>query len=57
MSPQMQIKLLRFLNDGTFRRVGEEREVNVDVRIICATQKNLWELVQKDYLEKIFIIG
>lgn len=47
MSPQMQIKLLRFLNDGTFRRVGEEREVNVDVRIICATQKNLWELVQK----------
>ncbi|WP_100158147.1 transcriptional regulator TyrR [Proteus columbae] len=47
MSPQMQIKLLRFLNDGTFRRVGEEHEVNVDVRIICATQKNLWELVQK----------
>lgn len=47
MSPQMQIKLLRFLNDGTFRRVGEEEEVNVDVRIICATQKNLWELVQK----------
>lgn len=47
MSPQMQIKLLRFLNDGTFRRVGEEHEVKVDVRIICATQKNLWELVQK----------
>ncbi|MEZ2685021.1 transcriptional regulator TyrR [Proteus vulgaris] len=47
MSPQMQIKLLRFLNDGTFRRVGEEHEVNVNVRIICATQKNLWELVQK----------
>ncbi|MFX6601389.1 sigma 54-interacting transcriptional regulator, partial [Acinetobacter baumannii] len=41
------IKLLRFLNDGTFRRVGEEHEVKVDVRIICATQKNLWELVQK----------
>ncbi|OAT21549.1 transcriptional regulator TyrR [Proteus myxofaciens] len=47
MSPQMQIKLLRFLNDGTFRRVGEEHEVKVDIRIICATQKNLWELVQK----------
>lgn len=47
MSPQMQIKLLRFLNDGTFRRVGEEHEVKVDVRIICATQKNLWELMQK----------
>ncbi|WP_340608854.1 transcriptional regulator TyrR [Xenorhabdus bharatensis] len=47
MSPQMQIKLLRFLNDGTFRRVGEDNEVKVDVRIICATQKNLVELVRK----------
>ncbi|KGM29548.1 transcriptional regulator TyrR [Photorhabdus akhurstii] len=47
MSPQMQIKLLRFLNDGTFRRVGEENEVKVNVRVICATQKNLVELVQR----------
>ncbi|MDU6412298.1 MAG: transcriptional regulator TyrR [Yersiniaceae bacterium] len=47
MSPRMQIKLLRFLNDGTFRRVGEENEVHVDVRVICATQKNLVELVQR----------
>lgn len=47
MSPRMQIKLLRFLNDGTFRRVGEEHEVHVDVRVMCATQKNLVELVQR----------
>ena len=47
MSPRMQTKLLRFLNDGTFRRVGEDHEVNVDVRVICATQKNLVELGQK----------
>ena len=47
MSPRMQTKLLRFLNDGTFRRVGEDSEVHVDVRVICATQKNLVELVQK----------
>jgi len=47
MSPRMQIKLLRFLNDGTFRRVGEEHEVQVNVRVICATQKNLVELVQR----------
>ncbi|CAH6636911.1 MULTISPECIES: transcriptional regulator TyrR [Pseudocitrobacter] len=47
MSPRMQTKLLRFLNDGTFRRVGEDHEVHVDVRVICATQKNLVELVQK----------
>ncbi len=44
MSPRMQAKLLRFLNDGTFRRVGEDDEVHVDVRVICATQKNLVEL-------------
>ncbi|CAI1603898.1 transcriptional regulator TyrR [Serratia proteamaculans] len=47
MSPRMQTKLLRFINDGTFRRVGEEHEVHVDVRVICATQKNLTELVQR----------
>lgn len=47
MSPQMQIKLLRFFNDGTFRRVGEEQEIRVKVRIICATQKNLAECVKK----------
>lgn len=48
MSPRMQTKLLRFLNDGTFRRVGEGHEVHVDVRVICATQKNLTELVQRN---------
>lgn len=47
MSPNMQTKLLRFINDGTFRRVGEDREMHVDVRIYCATQKNLLELVRQ----------
>ncbi len=47
MSPRMQTKLLRFLNDGKFRRVGEEQEVHVDVRVICATQRNLVDLVNK----------
>ncbi len=47
MSPRMQTKLLRFLNDGTFRRVGEDHEIRVDVRVICATQKNLIDLVQQ----------
>ena len=55
MSPQMQIKLLRFLNDGTFRRVGEEHEVHVNVRVICATKKNLLELVaQKQFREDLY---
>lgn len=55
MSPRMQTKLLRFLNDGTFRRVGEEHEVHVDVRVICATQKNLTELVNRgEFREDLF---
>ncbi len=43
MSPHLQIKLLRFLQDGTFRRVGEEHEVHVDVRVIASTRHNLAE--------------
>lgn len=55
MTPRMQTKLLRFLNDGTFRRVGEEHEVHVDVRVICATQKNLTEMVQRgEFREDLF---
>ncbi|AWX13188.1 transcriptional regulator [Mergibacter septicus] len=38
LSLPMQAKLLRFLNDGTFRRVGEEAERYVDVRVICTSQ-------------------
>ncbi|WGW01636.1 transcriptional regulator TyrR [Vibrio sp. YMD68] len=44
MSAHLQIKLLRFLQDGTFRRVGEEHEVHVDVRVIASTRHKLAEL-------------
>lgn len=47
MSPQLQSKLLRVLQDGSFRRVGDAKEVNVDVRIICTTQKDLGRMVQE----------
>lgn len=47
MSPHLQIKVLRLLQDGTFRRVGEEKEIHVDVRVIGATQKDLSELINK----------
>ncbi|WGY47043.1 transcriptional regulator TyrR [Vibrio sp. ABG19] len=46
MSPHLQIKLLRFLQDGTFRRVGEEHEVHVDVRVLASTRHNLAELAE-----------
>lgn len=41
MSAYLQAKLLRFLNDGSFRRVGGDRELKVNVRIISATHRNL----------------
>lgn len=46
MSPHLQIKLLRFLQDGSFRRVGEENEMHVDVRVIASTKQTLSQLTQ-----------
>ncbi len=40
-----QVKLLRFLQEGSFEKVGGEKKVSVDVRIISATNKNLKEEV------------
>ena len=45
MSPYLQAKLLRFLNDGSFRRVGGERELKVNVRIISATHRDVERMV------------
>ena len=41
MSPAMQVRLLRTLDSGEVRRVGEERTFHVDVRIVTATAKDL----------------
>ncbi|MEE1926246.1 sigma-54-dependent transcriptional regulator [Pseudomonas sp. 148P] len=45
MSPYLQAKLLRFLNDGSFRRVGGDREIKVNVRILSATHRDLEKMV------------
>lgn len=47
LSLEMQAKLLRFLNDGSFRRVGEDREIQVNVRVICTSLQPLSELVKQ----------
>ncbi|MEI6807457.1 MAG: sigma 54-interacting transcriptional regulator [bacterium] len=41
ISPVMQVRLLRVLQEGRFERVGSEKTIQVDVRIISATNKNI----------------
>lgn len=45
MSAPLQAKLLRVLQENSFKRVGGTQDVNVDVRIIAATNRDLWEEV------------
>jgi two-component system NtrC family response regulator len=45
--PPMQVKLLRFLQDQVVERIGGHRPIQVDVRIVCATNQNLDELMAK----------
>ena len=47
ISPKLQADLLRVLQERRFYRVGGTQEVEVDVRIIAATNKNLAEEVQQ----------
>ncbi len=48
LSKYMQVKLLRFLQDGMFEKVGGEKTVSVNVRIISATNKDLKEEIKKN---------
>ena len=47
MSPKMQVKLLRFLQDKSFERVGGTKKINVDLRVISATNRNLQDAVSE----------
>ena len=48
MSRPLQAKLLRFLEDGTFTRVGGNVEMKVDVRLIAATNRDIIEAIRQN---------
>jgi DNA-binding NtrC family response regulator len=55
MSRALQAKLLRFLEDGSFTRVGGNDELRVDVRLVAATNRDVVELIRKgDFREDLF---
>ncbi len=52
MSPGLQAKLLRFLQESSFKRVGGVKDIRVDVRIIAATNRELWDDVKRGSFRK-----
>ncbi len=55
MGKPLQAKLLRFLEDGSFTRVGGTQELRVDVRLIAATNRDLTKAIAvEDFREDLF---
>jgi len=52
MVPALQAKLLRFLEEKTFKRVGGSADLKVDVRVIAATNRNLQEEVRQGHFRE-----
>ncbi len=55
LPPVLQVKVLRVVQEKTFRRIGGAEDIKVDVRIISATNQNLSESVKKgDFREDLY---
>ena len=55
MSRPLQAKLLRFLEDGTFTRVGGTQELHVNVRLLAATNRDIIQAIAEDqFREDLF---
>ena len=48
LSKNIQVKLLRFLESGEVRRLGDTKSFKLDVRVLCATNRDLRKMVSKD---------
>jgi DNA-binding NtrC family response regulator len=55
MSPPLQAKLLQVLQDSIFQRLGGNEDIAVDVRVVCATNRSLDEMVREgSFREDLF---
>ena len=56
LSVEIQASLLRVIQERKFKRVGGNKEIDIDIRIIVASNENLQEAYRKGKFRKIFII-
>ncbi len=55
LNKNIQVKLLRFLESGEIRRVGDTEPFRVDVRVLCATNRDLRQMILEDvFREDLF---
>src|SRR3954471_720070 len=52
LDKSVQVKLLRFLESGELRRVGENDPFRVDVRVLCATNRDLREMTESEHFRE-----
>ena len=56
MTPMLQLKLLRVLQEREIRRVGDERNLPVNVRLITATHRDLKTLIASGEIREEFLL-
>lgn len=55
LSPEMQVKLLKILQDRKFERMGGSEEIDVDIRVVAASDKDLAALVERgDFRDDLY---